>query len=132
MHLTALYSTGAEAIELALRIARVVTGRNHILSFKDHFHGKTQGTMHLVRQFPDCFGPVPDSYRTVIDSDGSDEPEVIERYLSEVPVEDLAAVIFEPVIGYSGPRLLHNEFLRTVRRFCDSSTKCARKSSLIR
>ena len=117
--LAALYSTGAEAIEFALRFARAATGRNRIVSFKDHFHGKTLGTMHLVQHFPDCYGPVPESYRTVINSDGSDDPAVIEEYLNALPVEDVAAVIFEPVVGYSGPRLLHPGFLKTVRDFCD-------------
>jgi 4-aminobutyrate aminotransferase-like enzyme len=117
----ALYSTGSEAIELALRIAREATGRKRILSFKDHFHGKTHGAMQLLQNFPDCYGSVPDSYRTVIASDGSDDPEIIEQYLNSVPVDDLAAVIFEPVIGYSGPRLLHKDFLKTIRKFCDKN-----------
>ncbi len=120
MGLAALYSTGAEAIEFALRLARAITGRNRILSFKDHFHGKTLGTMHLVQHFPDCYGPVPDDYRTVIDSDGSDDPALIEGYLDAVPVDDLAAVICEPVVGYSGPRLPHKDFIKTVRKFCDT------------
>lgn len=119
LNLAALYSTGAEAIEFALRFARAATGRNRIVSFKDHFHGKTLGTMHLVQHFPDCYGPVPESYRTVISSDGTDDPAVIEEYLNALPVEDVAAVIFEPVVGYSGPRLLHSGFLKTVREFCD-------------
>jgi 4-aminobutyrate aminotransferase-like enzyme len=117
----ALYSTGAEAIELALRIAREATGRKRVLSFKDHFHGKTHGTMHLLQHFPDCYGPAPDSYRTVIDSDGSDDPEIIEEYLNSLPVDDLAAVIFEPVIGYSGPRNLHRDFLEIIRNFCNKN-----------
>ncbi|MBK6508288.1 MAG: aspartate aminotransferase family protein [Haliea sp.] len=121
INLAALYSTGAEAIELALRVARAATGRNRILSFKDHFHGKTLGTMHLVKQFPDCYGPVPDDYRTVFESDGSDDPAILEAYLASIPVDDLAAVIFEPVIGYSGPRRLHKDFLGIMRKFCDEN-----------
>ena len=121
INVAALYSTGAEAIELALRIAREVTGRKRVLSFKDHFHGKTHGTMHLLQHFPDCYGPAPDSYRTVIDSDGSDDPEIIEEYLNSLPVDDLAAVIFEPVIGYSGPRNLHRDFLKIIRNFCNKN-----------
>ncbi len=117
----ALYSTGAEAIELALRIAREATGRKRILSFKDHFHGKTHGAMYLVQHFPECYGHVPESYRTVIDSDGADDPTLIEEYLNSVSGDDLAAVIFEPVIGYSGPRRLHKDFLRTIRKFCDKN-----------
>ncbi len=121
INLAALYSTGAEAIEFALRLARQVTGKQHILSFKDHFHGKTLGTMHLVKHFPDCYGPVPESYRTVIESDGSDDPAVIERYLGAIPAEEVAAIIFEPVIGYSGPRSLHKDFPRTVRQYCEEN-----------
>ncbi len=119
INLAALYSTGAEAIELALRIARQVTGRNRILSFREHFHGKTQGAMHLLQFFPDCYGPIPDAYRTVINSDGSDDPAILEQYLDAVPVHDVAAIIFEPVMGYSGPRRLHGDFMKTVREFCD-------------
>jgi len=119
LYVSALYSTGAEAIELAIRLAREVTGRKRILSFKDHFHGKTHGTMYLVQHFPECYGPVPGSYRTVIDSDGTDEPCKIEELLNAVSGDDVAAVIYEPVIGYSGPRRLHKDFLKTVRKFCD-------------
>lgn len=116
-----LYSTGAEAIELALRLARAVTGRKRIISFKDHFHGKTHGTMFLVKHFPECYGPVPEAYRTVIDCNGTDDPAQIEDYLNSALGDDLAAVIFEPVIGYSGPHRLHKDFLRIIRKFCDKN-----------
>jgi 4-aminobutyrate aminotransferase-like enzyme len=121
INLSALYSTGAEAIEFALRVARAATGKKRILSFKDHFHGKTHGTMHLVQQFPDCYGPVPDYYRTVFPSDGSDDAAILEELLGSIPVDDLAAVIFEPVIGYSGPRRLNKDFLKIMRKFCDKN-----------
>ncbi len=121
IEVAALYSTGAEAIELALRLAREATGRKRILSFKDHFHGKTHGTMFLVKHFPECYGPVPETYRTVIDSDGTDGPAQIEGCLNSALEDDVAAVIFEPVVGYSGSRRLHKDFLRTIRKFCDKN-----------
>ena len=78
--------------------------------------------MYLVQHFPECYGPVPDSYRTVIDSDGTDDPCKIEELLNSACGDDVAAVIFEPVIGYSGPRRLHERFLRrTLREFCDKN-----------
>lgn len=116
-----LYSTGTEAIEQAIRLARAATGRNRIISFKDHYHGKTHGTLFLMRSYPDCYGPGPDSYRTVIENDGKGDSDLIEEYLNEAMGNDVAAVILEPVIGYSGPRRLNKEFLITVRRFCDKN-----------
>lgn len=122
LEVVSLYSTGAESIEHAIRLAREATGRKRIITFKDHFHGKTHGTMFLAQFFPDCYGATPDSYRTVIQSDGRDDPDQIMEYLNAASGDDLAAVIFEPVIGYSGPRRLHEGFFRTVREFCDSNS----------
>ncbi len=122
LEVVSLYSAGAESTEHAIRLARAATGRKRILSFKDHFHGKTHGTMFLAQLFPDCYGVTPDSYRTVVQSDGRDDPDHIMEYLNAASGDDLAAVIFEPVIGYSGPRRLHEGFLRTVREFCDKNS----------
>ena len=122
LEVISLYSTGAESIEHAIRLARKATGRKRIITFRDHFHGKTHGTMFLAQFFPDCYGATPDSYRTVIQSDGRDDPDQIMEYLDAASGDDLAAVIFEPVIGYSGPRRLHEGFLRTVREFCDKNS----------
>ncbi|MFC1849289.1 aminotransferase class III-fold pyridoxal phosphate-dependent enzyme [candidate division CSSED10-310 bacterium] len=121
LNVAILYSTGAEAIEFALRLARETTGRKRILSFRDHYHGKTHGTIFLVHSYPDCYGPAPADYCTVIDSDGNDEPDYLERCLNQAMDTDVAGIIFEPVIGYSGPRRLHQEFLTTIRRFCDQN-----------
>jgi 4-aminobutyrate aminotransferase-like enzyme len=120
LEVVTLYSTGAEAIEQAIRLARASTGKFNVISFKDHYHGKSQGTMYLTRSYPECYGPVPESYRTVIDDDGSGDIADIETMLEAADENnDVAAVIFEPVVGYSGPRRLNSGFISILRKFCD-------------
>lgn len=63
VHRTQLYSSGAEAVESALRLAKCATGKSEFVSFWGGFHGKTMGVLSLMgSDFKDQFGPfVPGS-----------------------------------------------------------------------
>ena len=120
LRLASLSVTGAEAIEQAIRLARARTGRRKIVSFKGHFHGKTQGAMHLLYSFPPCYGPVAPGAAAALEIDFNQPDGGLSARLREESGE-IAAVIFEPVIGYSGPIRVPPEVLRAIRRFCDES-----------
>lgn len=124
LHTLALYSTGAEAIEQALRLARAMTGRRRFLSFLGHFHGKTHGSMFLLKQYPPVYGPRPDGYATTL-AFGAPEQGDFDIAAFEAALEaeacggELAGVVCEAAIGYSGPYALPEAFLPALRRFCD-------------
>jgi len=119
----ALYSTGAEAIDFALRLARSHTGANRFLSFRGHFHGKTHGNMYLLGTLPDCYGPRPPDYGVLLDSPEDGSPEslaALDAALEEAAGQGpFAGLILEPVVGYSGPHPLPAAVLERVRAFCD-------------
>ncbi len=120
--LAALCSTGAEAIEQALRLARTATGKRRFITFPEHFHGKTQGAMHLLSYYPDCYGDRPDDYCTPLELPPFQNEKQFSMdfraRLDSAFSEDLAGVVCEPVIGSSGPKSLPEGFLKVVDQFC--------------
>ncbi|MBI2892881.1 MAG: 4-aminobutyrate--2-oxoglutarate transaminase [Deltaproteobacteria bacterium] len=120
-----LCSTGAEAVENAVKIARAHTRRPGILCFEHAFHGRTLLGMTLtgkVAPYKAGFGPfAPEVYRlpypyTYRHGRWTD----IERSLKTmVAPTDLAAVVIEPVLGEGGFVVAPQEFLAELRAFCD-------------
>ncbi|MEO7031373.1 MAG: aminotransferase class III-fold pyridoxal phosphate-dependent enzyme, partial [Herbaspirillum sp.] len=109
---TALFSTGAEAAENAVKVARVATGRSGIIAFSGAFHGRTMMAMALtgkVSPYKVGFGPFPsDVYHipfpvalhgvTVDDS-----LHALERLFKvDIDPKRVAAIIIEPVQGEGG------------------------------
>jgi 4-aminobutyrate aminotransferase / (S)-3-amino-2-methylpropionate transaminase / 5-aminovalerate transaminase len=106
-----LVNSGAEAVENAIKIARVATGRPAVIAFDRAFHGRTLLTMTLTSKvtYKRGFGPfAPEVYRSVapygpagITAD--DAIEGLRRLLqSEVDPESVACVVLEPVQGEGG------------------------------
>jgi 4-aminobutyrate aminotransferase/(S)-3-amino-2-methylpropionate transaminase len=126
---TMLLSTGAEAIENAVKIARVATGRPAIISFAGSFHGRTMMALALtgkVHPYKTGFGPFsadvfhapfPDEYRGVTAESSIASIEKIFR--SEVEASRVAAIIIEPVQGEGGFNVAPFKFLRELRALCD-------------
>ena len=110
---SALFSTGAEAIENAVKIARNYTGKNRVVVFDSAFHGRTNLTMTMTaknKPYKAGFGTlaadiyrVPGSYPL---RDGLDGQQAIERTIrvieQTVGTEELAAVVIEPIQGEGG------------------------------
>lgn len=123
LHTAAIYNTGAEAIEQATRLARAMTGRRRFITFQGHFHGKTHGNFFLLKQYPEVYGPRPDGYSTTLEfgapEQGDFSAEALDAALESVAGDDLAGVICEASVGYSGPYALPQDFVPTLRRFCD-------------
>ena len=129
----ALYSGGTEAVEVALRLAQSVTGRNNVISFTTGFHGKTAGTRftgHRYAAEQESLGirwvhDVPYPLCTEHDAvsygecagDGAEALAELDRYAAALD-GGVAAVIVEPVLGTAGNRPPHRHFLSRLRDLC--------------
>ncbi|WP_257350457.1 4-aminobutyrate--2-oxoglutarate transaminase [Pseudalkalibacillus decolorationis] len=131
---TFFLNSGAEAVENAVKIARKYTGKKAIISFDRGFHGRTLLAMSLtskVKPYKFGFGPfAPDTYKMSYPYYYRDErtPEEVDEailrefedfFLSEVPVEEVAAIILEPVQGEGGFVIPSTRFVQGIREICD-------------
>lgn len=133
---TFFLNSGAEAVENAVKIARKYTGRKAIISFERGFHGRTYMAMSLtskVKPYKNGFGPfAPDTYKMPYPyyyrapgGMSADELDayILQRFddffLAEVPGEDVAAVILEPVQGEGGFVIPSTRFIQGVKAICE-------------
>jgi len=126
---TAFFTTGAEAVENAVKIARAATGRPAVIAFGGAFHGRTMLGMALtgkVVPYKVGFGPFPgDIYHApfpnalhgVSVDDALAGLEKLFKY--DVEPARVAAIIFEPVQGEGGFIPAPAEFVRQLRTVCD-------------
>ena len=114
----AFTSSGTEAVQAALRLARGFTGRNLILKFEGHYHGWVDSVLINYRgPGLNSRGQVPNSLDNVVTVPWN-SPEAVERAFAERGPE-IAAVITEPVLCNSGCIMPHpgfHEFLREITR----------------
>jgi len=123
------FSTGAEAIENAVKIARAATGREAVISFRGAFHGRTLLALTLtgsVQPYKQSFGPYaaevyqtpfPYSYRGwTTEAALADLDSLLE---SEVGPKRVAAIVIEPVLGEGGFVPAPFEFMKCLRELCD-------------
>jgi 4-aminobutyrate aminotransferase-like enzyme len=129
-----MYSTGAEAVEAALRLAKSYTGRYEVISFHQAWHGRTLGAMSLMGGFPLKHGygpfapgaihsPNANCYRCPLNLT-RDACEVacatlVDRVYEQSGEQRLAAVIVEPVQGVGGVIPFPAAFLAHLRELCD-------------
>ena len=126
---TIFLTTGAEAVENAVKIARAATGRAGIISFAGSFHGRTMMTLGLtgkVVPYKTGFGPFPsdiyharfpNAYHGVSVDDALESLDAI--FKADLDPTRCAAIIIEPVQGEGGFYIAPPEFLRELRRICD-------------
>ena len=126
---TIFLTTGAEAVENAVKIARYHTGRSAVISFGGGFHGRTLACISLtgkVHPYKAGFGPMlPDIYHapfpmayhgiTVEASLAAIE----HLFKHDVDAQRVAALIVEPVQGEGGFYIAPPVFLRELRTLCD-------------
>lgn len=126
---TILLSTGVEAVENAIKIARYSTGRKAVISFGGSFHGRSFLGMALtgkVNPYKNGFGPLPsDIYHLPFPQGGENatiaEPVNALDYLfaTTVSASDVAAIIIEPVQGEGGCHVAPAALLQHLRTVCD-------------
>ncbi len=126
---TAFFTTGAEAVENAVKIARAATGRPGVIAFTGGFHGRTMMGMALtgkVAPYKIGFGPFPaDVYHAPFPNalhgvSVADSLRAIEHlFKADIEAKRVAAIIFEPVQGEGGFNPAPADFVRGVRRICD-------------
>jgi 4-aminobutyrate aminotransferase/(S)-3-amino-2-methylpropionate transaminase len=110
---SALFNSGSEAVENAVKIARLATGRQAIIVFDHAYHGRTNLTMALTAKnmpYKDRFGPfAPEIYRVPMSYpylDGLSGPEAAVNAIKEIEVQvgahNVAAILIEPIQGEGG------------------------------
>ena len=110
---SALFNSGAEAVENAVKVARLATGRPAVVVFDHAYHGRTNLTMALTAKnmpYKDRFGPfAPEVYRVAMSypyRDGLSGPEAAARAIAEIETQvgagNVAALLIEPIQGEGG------------------------------
>ncbi|GAB3186937.1 4-aminobutyrate--2-oxoglutarate transaminase [Nesterenkonia suensis] len=126
---TALFNSGAEAVENAIKVSRAYTGRQAVAAFDHAYHGRTTLTMALTAKnmpYKHSFGPfAPEVYRAAGSyplRDGLDGAAAAERAIDQlekqVGAENLAAVIIEPIQGEGGFIAPAPGFLPAIVEWC--------------
>lgn len=125
---TMFLSTGAEAIENAVKIARAATKRSAVIAFSGAFHGRTMMGMALtgkVTPYKIGFGPFPgEVYHAPFPALGVSAGEALNGinalFKSDVDPARVAAIIVEPVQGEGGFNVAPPEFIKGLRALCDT------------
>ncbi|HSU17704.1 aspartate aminotransferase family protein [Longimicrobium sp.] len=132
-----LASSGAEAVEAALKTAAIATGKPRVLAFHGSYHGLTYGALAasgredfrapFASQLPRiaAFAPYPYAYRSPFGRDAREVGDATLRYveyLLDTPgtaTEGIGAILVEPVQGRGGDVVPPDGFLPGLRRICD-------------
>src|SRR3954464_7102237 len=127
----AFFNAGAEAVENAIKFARIYTGRPAVVAFEGGFHGRTLLALSLTSKThpykaglgpfaPEVYRvPFPGSYRG---PSAAEALEALERALvTQVAAENVAAIVLEPVQGEGGFIVAPPEYVEGVRRICDDN-----------
>ena len=127
-------NSGAEALENAVKIARVATGRQNIIVFSGSFHGRSSGTMALTTSktvYRTGFGPLPSgvfvspfpyAFRLkMTEAEASEYAlEQLEHLLaSQTAPKETAAILIESVLGEGGYVVPPKSFMKGLREICD-------------
>ncbi|WP_439608399.1 4-aminobutyrate--2-oxoglutarate transaminase [Hydrogenophaga sp.] len=124
---TAFFSTGAEAIENAMKIARSSTGRTGVIAFGGAFHGRSMFSVALtgkVQPYKAGFGPFPPEIYHVpfpCHCASLDETKHAMEQLFKCDIEPsrVAAIVFEPVQGEGGFNVIQPAAVKWLRELCD-------------
>ncbi|MNF69226.1 5-aminovalerate aminotransferase DavT [compost metagenome] len=126
---TLLVTTGAEAVENAVKIARAATGRTGVIAFTGGYHGRTMMTLSLtgkVAPYSAGMGLMPGhvyraQYPNALHGVSTDDAmDSIERiFKNDAAATDIAAIILEPVQGEGGFHVAPKDFMQRLRALCD-------------
>jgi len=122
-------TTGAEAVENAIKVARSHTGRSGIIAFNGSFHGRTNMCMGLtgkVAPYKVGFGPFPNeiyhlpypnAYHNISEQSSLDALENL--FKADIEPTRIAALIFEPIQGEGGFYAASPGWAKKIRQLCD-------------
>ena len=126
---TAFFTTGAEAVENAIKIARAYTKRSGVIAFGGSFHGRTMMTLALtgkVAPYKIGFGPFPAEvfhvpYPEALQGvTAADSLAAIARlFKTDIEPQRVAAIVLEPVQGEGGFNVAPTELMQGLRALCD-------------
>ena len=128
---TLFLTTGAEALENAVKIARAHTGRSGVITFSGGYHGRTMFTLGMtgkVMPYKTGFGPFPgdifharfpNSLHGVSVDDAMASVEHI--FKNDIEAARVAAIVIEPVQGEGGFNVAPKELLQRLRTLCDQN-----------
>ena len=124
---TALFSTGAEAIENAVKIARAHTKRSGVIAFGGAFHGRSMFAVAMtgkVQPYKAGFGPFPpEIYHAPFPCHCANLDEVKKAvhqlFKADIEPSRVAAIVFEPVQGEGGFNVIQPEAVHWLRALCD-------------
>ena len=126
---TIFFTTGAEALENAVKIARAATGRSGIINFAGGYHGRTMLTMAMtgkVLPYKKKFGPLPAEVYHVpfphapFGVTVQDSLRAIDMlFRADIEPERTAAIVLEPVQGEGGFIQAPTELMEALRALCD-------------
>jgi 4-aminobutyrate aminotransferase len=116
-----LANSGTEAVEAAIKLSRHVTGRQYIIGFFGSFHGRSYGSVSVTAssaKYKSGFGPMLPGF---VHAPYGDATGFIEDVLFKriVPPDEVAAIIFEPVLGEGGYVIPPTNWVRYLRELCD-------------
>ena len=124
---SALFSTGAEAIENAIKIARSYTKRSGVIAFSGAFHGRSLFAVSLtgkVAPYKLGFGPFPPEIYHAPYPDAHTPLAEVKKAVNHIFKADIepsrvAAIVFEPVQGEGGFNVIQAEAVQWLRQLCD-------------
>ena len=126
---TIFFTTGGEALENAVKIARAHTGRSAVITFTGAFHGRTMLTMAMtgkVLPYKKKFGPLPAEVYHLpfpIEAHGVSVKQALDAlgflFRADVEPERVAAIVIEPVQGEGGFYETPVELMAELRAICD-------------
>ena len=124
---TALFSTGAEAVENAVKIARSYTGRSGVIAFGGAFHGRSMFAVSLtgkVQPYKAGFGPFPpELYHVPFPCHCANLDEVkkavYQLFKADIEPSRVAAIVFEPVQGEGGFNVIQPAAVQWLRELCN-------------
>ena len=128
-----LYDSGTTAVEAGLRVCRMATGKHELLSCYGDFHGKSGHAVSLARmtrangptRTPGFYMmPRPNPYRPLFKKpDGTIDTDAYlsfyDEFIKEATTNQIAAIVLEPIQGWSGSIFPPDDFFPKLRRWCD-------------
>jgi len=109
-------NSGAEAVEAAMKLARIASGKSAFVAAEHSFHGRTIGALSVTHKsiYRDPFMPPVSSETTFVPYSNAD---AVRQAISG----NTAAVILEPIQGEGGVNIPNPEYLKEVREICDET-----------